>query len=288
MSRVDLIWTTETQTMFDHSGTVYDFLTHRLIREDGYIDSYRQLYQDPVTYPGITWPVVQEDSWTAGDSYLKECGRALDDRDRIDFIYYNQTPNIELKAVSFIGPRANTFFSSPEGNDTDYQWQDPFSGSRVNNQGEPDYNEREFVSDHLWYRADFMIRTAGEFETVSSIESEPIFSNVTITKPKNKQQNSGQIVSFTLSNLGLWDNNLQYEFEIIGNKEGSREQSWQTIGIEGKPLEQQQFTLEIKPETLERFKQSLFSDQLQIRLRSVEPIASWRKHYAVLTLPALK
>jgi endonuclease/exonuclease/phosphatase (EEP) superfamily protein YafD len=273
-------WTEQTSDMFDHSGTVHDFMTHKLAREAGFTDSYRELYPDPVSHPGISWPIVQQDSWTAGDSYIEECGRALDDRDRIDFIYYQKNnPNISLKDVAYIGPRANTFFTGPQGKDSEYQWQDPFAGIKVEKSGEPQYQAREFISDHLWYKANFELRTPSKETSSTSIKSEPQFSNVTVHK-----HNDGLEVSFSLTNLALWDSSLSYTFDVAGDRSGSRSEPLMSVEIDGKPSADQLFTLQIPQHLVDEAKQDAHNHGLDIRLTTREGIASWKKQYSVHTI----
>ncbi|WP_341502320.1 endonuclease/exonuclease/phosphatase family protein [Gallaecimonas sp. GXIMD4217] len=148
-------WTAATADLFDHKNVSYDFSSHRIVRQAGFTDSYRALYPDPVSHPGISWPFRLEDSWTQGPSYQRECGRGLDDRDRIDFIYYNRDAKaLRLDSVAWVGPRFHTYF----GYEQDLDWQrDPHVGRLVQD-GEPRYGRHDFPSDHLWYLASFRIK----------------------------------------------------------------------------------------------------------------------------------
>ncbi len=96
-------WTAETKDMFDHNGLVYMWPVTALLDENGYIDSYRELYPSPVKNPGFTYPSsnkgvdVSKLTW-APDS---------DERERIDYIFYKTPHNLSLKSVKIVGPRTS-------------------------------------------------------------------------------------------------------------------------------------------------------------------------------------
>tara|TARA_R110002072_G_scaffold25443_6_gene85214 strand:+ start:175092 stop:176177 length:1086 start_codon:yes stop_codon:yes gene_type:complete len=78
-----LDWTEATRDLFSHNGVVIEWQNSLLLQKSGFRDSWRELYPNPVTHPGATWPspAWQRDStsWAA----------MVDERDRIDFIYHN-------------------------------------------------------------------------------------------------------------------------------------------------------------------------------------------------------
>ncbi|TEW55699.1 endonuclease/exonuclease/phosphatase family protein [Psychromonas sp. RZ22] len=274
-----LDWTEETAYMFDHAGTQHDFLTHRLVKNAGYTDTYRELYPNPATHPGLSWPFHKDDSWTDGDSYVTQCGRALDDRDRLDFIYYNaQASGVELVDASLIGPRVHTYFPGPHGEDDSYTWSDPHSGVKVDAEGEPQYGEREFVSDHLWYSTSFIVETPYDAPQSEPVIWEPQFENVELSA-----EGENLVIKFTLNNLDLMRDDWGYIFAIMGDRSGARDSIWQTEIIEG-DINNQQFEIKVSNNVLSMLSSSEYDQALQLRLRRDATINGWRKDYALLTI----
>lgn len=95
-----LDWGEASKNLFDHNGTVVPWHNSITLHKNGFLDSYRIKYPDPVTHPGFTWAAnntnVQLDKlvWTP----------EADDRDRIDFIYYWPHKRLLLKDVVIVGP----------------------------------------------------------------------------------------------------------------------------------------------------------------------------------------
>mmetsp|Transcript_25854 Transcript_25854/g.72090 ORF Transcript_25854/g.72090 Transcript_25854/m.72090 type:complete len:598 (+) Transcript_25854:57-1850(+) len=88
-----LDWTQATKDLYGHSGVVIDWRNSKLLQDAGFCDSWRELFADPVTHPGSTWP---------SDAFNRSCtswAEAADERDRIDFIYHNGPKN-NLRATS--------------------------------------------------------------------------------------------------------------------------------------------------------------------------------------------
>ncbi len=95
-----LDWTEESKNMFDRNGLVIPWTVSTIIIADGFIDTYRKLYPNPVTHPGITYPSdnslmpTNKLSWTP----------LADERERIDMIYYAPFKGLELKSAVIWGP----------------------------------------------------------------------------------------------------------------------------------------------------------------------------------------
>lgn len=93
-------WTRESAHMFDRNGLVIPWTVSTMLAAYGYIDTYRQLFPDPVTHPGITYPsdnplmAVSKLSWTPD----------ADERERIDFIYYAPHKGLKLQDAVIWGP----------------------------------------------------------------------------------------------------------------------------------------------------------------------------------------
>lgn len=81
-----LDWIEENKNLYDHNGLVIPWTVTTLLEKDGFIDTYRHIYPNPLTHPGFTYPA---------DNPLKEPGKLTwapkaDERDRIDFIFYQE------------------------------------------------------------------------------------------------------------------------------------------------------------------------------------------------------
>ena len=94
-----------TKDMRNHNGLVINWDCSLMLQKAGYKDTYRELYPCALTHPGFTWPAGNESvslnslAWTEG----------VDDRDRIDFIYYYPSDKLKLKDVAIVGPREDFY-----------------------------------------------------------------------------------------------------------------------------------------------------------------------------------
>merc|ERR1712232_1505852 len=70
----------------------------KLLENNGFKDSWRELYPDPTTHMGATWP--SEAHNICCTSWAKDA----DERDRIDFIYHNGDC-LRPKTAHLVGPR---------------------------------------------------------------------------------------------------------------------------------------------------------------------------------------
>lgn len=95
-----LDWTEATKNLFDHNGTVVPWHNSITLKKNGYIDTYRELYPNPVSHPGFTWTA---NNVTADLSHLIWTPEA-DDRERIDFIYYYPHKKLQLQESVIVGP----------------------------------------------------------------------------------------------------------------------------------------------------------------------------------------
>lgn len=95
-----LDWTEETKNMFDRNGLVVPWTVSVLMTAHGYIDTYRAIYPNPVTHPGITYPAnnpkvdLKKLTWAP----------TADERERIDFIHYAPFDGLRLRDVAIWGP----------------------------------------------------------------------------------------------------------------------------------------------------------------------------------------
>lgn len=98
-----LDWTRETKDLFDHNGLIVPWTVPLLLDNNGFVDTYRELYPDVINYPGFTFPAdnplipVEKLTWAP----------KADERDRIDYVFYHPHPAIELKDAVIFGPRGS-------------------------------------------------------------------------------------------------------------------------------------------------------------------------------------
>ncbi|WP_347174977.1 endonuclease/exonuclease/phosphatase family protein [Polaribacter uvawellassae] len=93
-----LDWQRNTKSLFDHNELVINWQNSIVLKENEFIDSYREIYPNVVKNPGFTWPSSYSEnkstSWTP----------KADERDRIDFIYY-KGKDISVLKSAIIGPK---------------------------------------------------------------------------------------------------------------------------------------------------------------------------------------
>lgn len=94
-----LDWTEATKGLFDHNGVVVPWHNSVTLQEKGYLDAYRIKYPNPVTHPGFTWAAYNKDVPLSKLTWAPEA----DDRDRIDFIYYNSHERFSLDDAIIVG-----------------------------------------------------------------------------------------------------------------------------------------------------------------------------------------
>ena len=112
-----LDWTATTGSKFQHNNVSYDFDTHKLLRDNGYIDTYRTLHPNPITHPGITWPGELNGIPVLEVVYESDA----DVRDRIDFVYYKSNQNLTLNSAKIVGSKysINKSQTVPDNTDDD-------------------------------------------------------------------------------------------------------------------------------------------------------------------------
>lgn len=100
-----LDWTDETKNLWDHNGAVVEWEVSKLLADNGFMDSYREMYPDVVNYPGFTFPSDNKHAELSKLSWAPES----DERDRIDFIYYFPLKDISLKESVVVGPSKSVY-----------------------------------------------------------------------------------------------------------------------------------------------------------------------------------
>ena len=93
-----LDWTNEQANMFDHNGIVYEWSTTKSLKDNGYVDCFREAFPNIVDNPGFTWPAV-----ATGKGSTSWAPKS-DERDRIDFIFY-KGDDITVKSAAIVGSK---------------------------------------------------------------------------------------------------------------------------------------------------------------------------------------
>lgn len=98
-----LDWTESTKDIRDHQGVVVPWDVSTLLAQAGYKDAYREIFPDPLTHPGFTFPADCKDIDVAKLVWSPEA----DDRDRIDFIMFDPQGGLSVTDVVLVGPKGD-------------------------------------------------------------------------------------------------------------------------------------------------------------------------------------
>ena len=96
-------WTEETKDLYDHNGLVFNWTVTALLAENGYIDSYREMYPSVIKNPGFTYPSSNKDKPIKKLTWAP----SADERERIDFIFYKTPGALSLKSIKIVGPNTS-------------------------------------------------------------------------------------------------------------------------------------------------------------------------------------
>jgi exonuclease III len=118
-----LDWQEDTKNLWDHNGVVIDWDCSVKLAEAGYKDSYREIHPDPVQYPGFTFPAANKDVDISKLTWAPE----VDERDRIDFIYYYPVDGISLEDVKIVGPPESVYYGVIGSHDAKDEFIEPKS-----------------------------------------------------------------------------------------------------------------------------------------------------------------
>lgn len=116
-----LDWQEDSKNIWDHNGVVIDWDCSVMLTESGYIDSYREMYPDPVQYPGFTFPSANRDVTIDKLAWAPE----VDERDRIDFIYYYPVDDMELANAKIVGPAESVYYGAIGPHDAQDEFIEP-------------------------------------------------------------------------------------------------------------------------------------------------------------------
>lgn len=95
-----LDWIESTKNKFDHNGVVYAWDCSVLLFEHGFKDVFREVYPNPISHPGFTFPSDNERIDVNKLTWAPDA----DERERIDFIYFRPHKNLGLRNVTIVGP----------------------------------------------------------------------------------------------------------------------------------------------------------------------------------------
>lgn len=98
-----LDWQANTKDIRDHQGMVIEWDCSMILTENGYKDAFRELYPDPITHPGFTFPGNN----TQVDLKKLVWSPTADERERIDFIYYYPDPSLSIDDMRIVGPEGD-------------------------------------------------------------------------------------------------------------------------------------------------------------------------------------
>lgn len=118
-----LDWQENTKNLRDHNGVMIDWDCSVMLAAAGYIDSYREIHPDPVQYPGFTFPSANKNVDISKLAWAPE----VDERDRIDFIYYYPVDGIKLEAAKIVGPTESVYYGAIGPHDAKDEFIEPNS-----------------------------------------------------------------------------------------------------------------------------------------------------------------
>jgi len=101
-----LDWQEDTKNLWDHNGVVINWDCSVMLTDAGFIDTYRQMYSDAAKYPGFTFPAGNKNVNISELAWAPD----VDERDRIDFIYYYPNKAIELSDIKIVGPSESVYY----------------------------------------------------------------------------------------------------------------------------------------------------------------------------------
>lgn len=113
-----LDWQADTKDLWDHNGAIINWDCSVMLHKAGFKDTYREKHPNPVEYPGFTFPAGNK---LAEEAKLEKLAWApdVDERDRIDFIYYHPAnSSVTAKKSVLVGPTETVIRGKIEENDS--------------------------------------------------------------------------------------------------------------------------------------------------------------------------
>lgn len=119
-----LDWQTNSRDIRDHGGLVVEWPSSSTLYSAGCRDTYRELYPNSISHPAFTCNAGNKD---VESSHL-EWALGVDDRERIDLLYYIPSESIKLKEAAIFGPKEEYFDGRIQYIKTDDNIIEPTSG----------------------------------------------------------------------------------------------------------------------------------------------------------------
>ena len=107
-----LDWQEDTKAIRDHQNLVINWTNSVALQQNGYKDSFREIYPNPVTNPGFTFPSQNDNVDVSKLTWAADA----DERDRIDFIYCQDDSNIVIRDSKVVGPSGSVLRGKVVGN----------------------------------------------------------------------------------------------------------------------------------------------------------------------------
>lgn len=98
-----LDWIETTKHLYDRQGLTVPWTVSKMLEAEGYTDAYRELYPDPLTHPGITYPADCPEIEVSRLTWAPES----DERERIDFIHYAPHKGLSVTDALIWGPQGS-------------------------------------------------------------------------------------------------------------------------------------------------------------------------------------
>lgn len=94
-----LDWTEKNRNQYGHNGAVIHWTSSKRVADAGYLDTFRTRNPDEQLHPGFTWLANNTEKLHPD---IKDPG--IDERDRIDFIYIDNSGKLEVVDSKTYGP----------------------------------------------------------------------------------------------------------------------------------------------------------------------------------------
>jgi len=98
-----LDWIEANKHLYDHNDVGINWRNTFELQQAGFNDAYREMFPNPMTHPGFTYPANNELVPINKLAWAPEA----DDRDRIDFIFYYPDNRLQLEDVKIVGPKGD-------------------------------------------------------------------------------------------------------------------------------------------------------------------------------------
>ncbi len=98
-----LDWIEANKHLYDRNGVTIKWRNTMALEAQGFKDAYREVYPNPITHPGFTYPAnntlvpIKKLAWSP----------EADDRDRIDYIFFFPDKRLELNNAQILGPKGD-------------------------------------------------------------------------------------------------------------------------------------------------------------------------------------